>query len=259
MLASRIRSAPLAFQAPAGAAAGLHHQAAPSAAGLGDPAVPTLLVGTPGAAAAGAAVGILLGLGIVVANRRLERAERVGAGGSVIQRWGPPVLLGVTLALFAGELGWQGLLLVRALWAAVLVQVLFFDLAHRLILDRVLVPAAVLAFLAAFVTPGVGWESSLAAGVGAVAVFGGFALLGRLVLRGDVLGMGDVKLVGFIGLALGVQGTVAALVLGVLLAGAFAAVLLVARVRSLRDTIAYGPFLALGALLGLFLTGLPPR
>jgi leader peptidase (prepilin peptidase)/N-methyltransferase len=95
--------------------------------------------------------------------------------------------------------------------------------------------------------------------VGAVAVFGGFALVGRLVLRGEALGMGDVKLAGFIGLALGVQGTVAALVLGVLLAGVVAAVLLVARVRSLRDTIAYGPFLAVGALLGLFLTALPGR
>jgi len=165
----------------------------------------------------------------------------------------------VVLAAFGAQLGWHLVLLVRALWAAVLVQVLFFDLAHRLILDRVLLPAAVLAFLAGFVTPGVGWESSLAAGVGAVAVFGGFAFLGRLLLRGEVLGMGDVKLAGFIGLALGVQGTVAALVVGVILAGLVAAVLVVARRRSLRDTIAYGPFLAVGALLGLFLSGMTVR
>ena len=217
------------------------------------------VAGAPGAAVAGAAAGIALGFGIVALNRRLERAEGAGPGGGWIQLWGPPALLGVVIALYGGELGWQTLFLLHALWATVLVQVLFFDLAHRLILDRVLLPAAVLAFLASFLTPGVGWESSLAAGVGAVAVFGGFALVGRLVLRGEALGMGDVKLAGFIGLALGVQGTVAALVLGVLLAGVVAAVLLVARVRSLRDTIAYGPFLAIGALLGLFLTALPGR
>ncbi len=217
------------------------------------------LLTRPGAAIAGGAAGVVIGLGIAEVNRWLERAEQVEPGRTRLQRWGPPALLGAILAVFGVELGWQGVLLVRALWAAVLVQVLFFDLAHRLILDRVLLPAAVLAFLASFVTPGVGWESSLAAGVGAVAVFGGFALLGRLALRGEALGMGDVKLAGFIGLALGVQGTVAALVLGVLLAGVAAAVLLVTRVRSLRDSIAYGPFLAMGALLGLFLLGLPGR
>lgn len=213
------------------------------------------LAGRPGAAAAGVAVGILVGFGIVEGNRRLERARPQAGTPGALQRWGPPALLALTLAVFGGQLGWQPVFAVRALWAAVLVQVLFFDLAHRLILDRVLLPAAALAFLAGFVTPGVGWESSLAAGVGAVAVFGAFAFLGRLVLRGEVLGMGDVKLVGFIGLALGVQGTVAALVLGVLLAGVVAGALLVARVRSLRDTIAYGPFLCVGALLGLFLNG----
>jgi leader peptidase (prepilin peptidase)/N-methyltransferase len=228
-------------------------------AALRDLSAANLFTGAPAAAVAGAAAGIVIGFGIVEVNRRLERAERVESSRSRVQRWGPPMLLGATLAVFGAELGWQSVLLFHALWAAVLVQVLFFDLAHRLILDRVLLPAAVLAFLAGFVTPGVGWESSLAAGVGAVAVFGGFALLGSLVLRGEVLGMGDVKLAGFIGLALGVQGTVAALVLGVLLAGVFAGALLAARVRSLRDTIAYGPFLAVGALLGLFLTGLPGR
>lgn len=217
--------------------------------------LPAFLTGRPAAAVAGAVAGVALGLGILEGNRRLERLEHVAPAASSLQRWGPPVLLGVALAVFGGQVGWQPVFGLHALWAAVLVQVLFFDLAHRLILDRVLLPAAALAFLASFVTPGVGWESSLAAGVGAVAVFGAFALLGRLALRGEVLGMGDVKLAGFIGLALGVPGTVAALVLGVLLAGVVAAALLVARVRSLRDTIAYGPFLCVGALLGLFLNG----
>ncbi len=220
----------------------------------------SLLTGRLGAAGAGAVAGVLAGFGIAQGNRHLERVERVGAAAhGAWQRWGPPVVLGAALAGFGGQLGWQAAFGIRALWAAVLVQVLFFDLAHRLILDRVLLPAAALACLAAFVTPGVGWESSLVAGLGALAVFGAFAFLGRLLLQGEVLGMGDVKLAGFIGLALGVQGTVAALVLGVLLAGVVAGALLVGRVRSLRDTIAYGPYLCVGALLGLFLNGQPLR
>lgn len=252
MVSFRIPAALFAVHGPVGKAVRLSPRASAPPTG-------SLLVTTAGAALAGAVAGIALGFGIVWVNRWLERTERVGDCQSGIQLLGPPAVLGTALAVYAGELGWQPLLVVHALWATVLVQVLFFDLAHRLILDRVLLPAAVLAFFASFVTPRIGWESSLAAGVAAVAVFGGFALLGRLALRGEALGMGDVKLAGFIGFALGVQGTVAALVLGVLLAGVVAAVLLTARVRSLRDTIAYGPFLAVGALLGLFLIGLPGR
>lgn len=216
-------------------------------------------LGRPGAALAGVVVGGVLGLGIVEANRRFARSLDRAPNASAVQRFGPPLLLALVLGVLGGEVGWQLVLLARALWAAVLVQVLFFDLEHRLILDKVLLPAAVLAFAASFVTPGLGWASALLAGVAAVAVFGAFALLGRVVLRGEVLGMGDVKLVGFVGLALGVQGTVAALVSGVILAGLVATILVVARVRRMRDTIAYGPFLAVGALLGLFLNGLVRR
>ena len=223
------------------------------------------------------AVGVLAGGFVAWANDRLAHAEQLtdsgqpraesgGTGGLAGLVWlgsplrlGPPVLLGATLAALGGQLGAQAALLPRSLWAAVLVQVLFFDLARHLILDRVLLPAGVAAFLLSFVTPGVGWASSLAAGAGAICAFALIALAGRRALHTEAMGLGDVKLAGFIGLALGVQGATVALLAGVLLAGLVALGLVLTRVRGLRDRIAYGPYLALGSLLALFLAGLRPR
>jgi len=64
------------------------------------------------------------------------------------------------------------------------------------------------------------------------------------------LGMGDVKLAFLIGAALG-WAAVPALVLGVFAAFLPALALLLAG-RGRKATLPYAPFLALGALLGLF-------
>jgi prepilin signal peptidase PulO-like enzyme (type II secretory pathway) len=217
-------------------------------------------LGAPASAAlAWGLVGLCTGGFVAWANRRLAAAEQVPGGGGRLHRLGPPVVLAVTFAALGGELGWQFALFPRSLWAALLCQVLFFDLAHRLILDRVLAPAAVAAFGLSFVEPGVGWASSLAAGAGAFCVFGLIAVIGRVALGGEAMGLGDVKLVAFIGLALGIQAAAVAMISGVVLAGIVALVLVLTRLRGLRDSIAYGPYLALGSLLALFLAGLPRR
>ncbi|MFZ0214887.1 MAG: hypothetical protein WAM30_02995, partial [Candidatus Dormiibacterota bacterium] len=114
------------------------------------------------AAIAWGLVGLCTGGFVAGANRRLAAAEQLAGGGGRLHWLGPPFVLAVAFAALGGELGWQLALFPRSLWAAVLCQVLFFDLAHRLILDRVLAPAAVAAFGLSFVEPGVGWASSLA-------------------------------------------------------------------------------------------------
>ncbi|MFZ0214819.1 MAG: prepilin peptidase, partial [Candidatus Dormiibacterota bacterium] len=85
------------------------------------------------------------------------------------------------------------------------------------------------------------------------------AVLGRVALGGEAMGLGDVKLVAFIGLALGIQAAAVALIAGVVLAGIVALVLVLTRLRGMRDSIAYGPYLAVGSLLALFLAGLHRR
>jgi len=150
---------------------------------------------------------------------------------------------------------------VRSLWIAILVHVIFFDLEFRLILDRVLLPSVVAALIlsVSFGHPSI--RQSVAAGIAAGLLFLLVYLLGALVMRQEAMGFGDVKLVAFIGTILGVTNTTvlspifSALFYGVLLAGLLSVILIVLRLKRVRDTIAYGPYLAAGALIVLFQLG----
>ncbi len=126
---------------------------------------------------------------------------------------------------------------------------IFFDLEHRLILDRVIFPAMGLALaVSIFNQP---WWAGLATGIGAGVLFALIALIGALIFKAEAMGFGDVKLAVFIGLLLGWPYTVTALFYGVFLAGVVSIGYVIWK-RSLRGTIAYGPYLAVGALILLF-------
>ncbi len=83
------------------------------------------------------------------------------------------------------------------------------------------------------------------------------SLVGSAVFGQEALGFGDVKLVTFIGAVVGVYETaiVTALFLGVLFAGVISLLLVALRIRSMKDAIPYGPFLAAGALVVLYRLG----
>ncbi len=196
--------------------------------------------------ALGAATGVLVRYGSV----RLARLEGLCPGRRPWQVGGPVAATAALFALFAWRFGPQPVLLIRSLWVVVLVQVIFFDAEHRLILDRVVVPAAVLALVLSLVTPGLGLLPALIGGLGAGLAFLALALLGAWLFKTEAMGLGDVKLAALLGLLLG-RDTVTAVSIGVILAGAVALTLLLLRLRSMRDSIPYGPFLAAGALAAL--------
>jgi prepilin signal peptidase PulO-like enzyme (type II secretory pathway) len=202
-----------------------------------------------GWAAVGAGVGVLVRAASVWLARREEDVE---PGGRPWQRFGPVILTAVLFGLFGWRVGPHWVLLIRSLWIAVLVQVIFFDLEHHLVLDRVLLPGAVAALLLSLVTPGLGIVPAVLTGLVTGLVFLAIAELGSFVFKAEAMGYGDVKLSAFIGLVLGPRPTFNAIVLGVILAGVVAVALLALRVRGLRDSISYGPFLAAGALVSLF-------
>jgi leader peptidase (prepilin peptidase)/N-methyltransferase len=171
--------------------------------------------------------------------------------------WGAaPLLAAVAFGLFAGRGGLTWVTLENLLWMAVFVQIVTFDLKHRLILDKVTYPALALALVLSAVTPGVSLVRALIGG----AVIGGFFLLFHLLSRNGI-GLGDVKLGALVGAVTGLGfdspshlQAVYAVSFGVFLGGAAALLLLVTRVRSLKDPIPYGPFLCAGAGLVLFLS-----
>jgi len=100
-------------------------------------------------AIAGAGAGWAVRWGSV----RLARIEGLEPGRKRWQEYGPPVLSAVVFAAFALVITPFPLLLVRSVFALVLVQVIFFDFEHRLILDRVMFPSMGLALLGQPVAP----------------------------------------------------------------------------------------------------------
>ncbi|MBO0686620.1 MAG: prepilin peptidase [Candidatus Dormibacteraeota bacterium] len=197
-------------------------------------------------------VGAGAGLGVRWLSVRLARWERLEPGARPWQVYGPMVATSLLFAAFAARYGLSPVLLIRSLWAALLVQVIFFDLEHHLILDRVLVPAAVAALLLSFVVPQPGWLQAILTGLGTGLVFLSIAAVGSFVFKAEAMGLGDVKFSALMGLMLGFPAILSAVFSGVILAGLVAVVLVVLRLRTMRDSIAYGPFLAMGALLALF-------
>jgi len=132
-----------------------------------------------------------------------------------------------------------------AVFCAALVVITATDLTHRIVPNRVVLPAAaVVLVLMTAAEPSPKWAI---AGVGAAT----FLLLVALAYPGG-MGMGDVKLALLMGVALG-PAVAVALPLG-MIAAIVPAVYLFARhgSRARKMAIPFAPFLALGSVVALF-------
>jgi prepilin signal peptidase PulO-like enzyme (type II secretory pathway) len=155
----------------------------------------------------------------------------------------------LTIGCFV-RFGFSERALVGSVFAATLVLLSATDLERRLIPNVVVLPATgvvLLAQIAFFPNHTVEW---LLASFGAALFF----FLPLLVYPSG-LGMGDVKLAALMGAALGKSVTAA--ILGALLAGAAYAIFVLARegMSARKSAIPYGPFLAVGGLVVLFIGG----
>ncbi|HEX2646860.1 MAG TPA: prepilin peptidase [Candidatus Dormibacteraeota bacterium] len=207
-------------------------------------------------AALWAVLGAAAGFGVRQASVKLATMEGLEPGHKRWQELGPPILAALVFALYALEIPSLPLLVVRSVFALVLVQVIFFDFEHHLILDRVMFPSMALALLISVFGNRVGlwgeeWWTGIVMGLAAGLIFLVIAVAGAAIFRAEAMGFGDVKLATFLGLLLGWPYIFTALFWGVVLAAVGAVVFIVWH-RSMKGTIAYGPYLALGALIMLF-------
>ena len=130
----------------------------------------------------------------------------------------------------------------------IVVPAALIDLEHRIIPNRITALGVVLALVLGTALDPAGEPGRLIAGAAA----GGFLLLAALAYPGG-MGMGDVKLAAVMGLFLG--SAVAPAILIALLSGVLVGAVVIARkgARAGRKTaIPFGPFLALGALVAVF-------
>jgi leader peptidase (prepilin peptidase)/N-methyltransferase len=143
------------------------------------------------------------------------------------------------------EFGLSAEMLVASFFCAVLVAVTATDLTHRIIPNRIVLPAfAVIVVAQTLIEPSPQWV------LGALAA-SGFLFLAVLAYPAG-MGMGDVKLALVMGAALGKTVPVA-LMLG-MFSALVPAVFLLARhgSKARKMGIPFGPFLALGSVVALF-------
>jgi leader peptidase (prepilin peptidase)/N-methyltransferase len=154
----------------------------------------------------------------------------------------------VTALLLAGcvlAFGFSAEAAVAAFFCAVLVAVSAIDLEHRIIPNRIVLPAAVVVLAAnTLLDPSPEW---------ALGAFGGsgFLLAAALVYPAG-MGMGDVKLALLMGAALG--KTVSVALMAGMLAAMIPGLFLLARhgSKARKMGIPFGPFLAVGSVTALF-------
>jgi leader peptidase (prepilin peptidase)/N-methyltransferase len=164
-----------------------------------------------------------------------------------------PVIEALTACLFvavalradsAAEL-WGGLVLI-----SVLVLVAAIDIEHRIVPNRVLAPAALIALLLWLLADPDRLLENLIAGAAA----GGFLLVAALAYPGG-MGMGDVKLAAVMGFFLG-RAVAPALLVGFAVGVLVGAGIMAARgMEARKQAIPFAPYLALGGVVGQLFGG----
>lgn len=156
-------------------------------------------------------VGGAAGWGMRWISVRLARLEELEPGDKRWQRFGPPIVSALLFAAYGFGIASFPVLVVRSLFVLVLVQVIFFDFEHHLILDRIVFPAMAFALLVTL-TPLLGsrlglweqpWWMGIVMGVAAGALFLFISFVGAMLFKSEALGFGDVKFAVFLGLLLG--------------------------------------------------------
>jgi prepilin signal peptidase PulO-like enzyme (type II secretory pathway) len=169
------------------------------------------------------------------------------------------VLFGLSYWLLepAGLVGWGELLV----WLYVLASLIFlavYDLRWMLLPNVVMFPAigVTLAWIGIRALLGDMPVSTLTGPLLAAAVFGFFFLGLAVIAGGRLMGLGDVKLVVLMGLLLGIQKTILALLIGFNTAAVIGVGLIILGRKKRSDYIPFGPFLVIGTIAA-YLYGAP--
>jgi prepilin signal peptidase PulO-like enzyme (type II secretory pathway) len=160
---------------------------------------------------------------------------------------------GLILALLYWHYGLSAELGVMAFYACLFTIIFVVDLEHGLILNKVVYPGIVIALLLALL-PSPWLTQWLVTGIANAALGGaiGFVILFLIaILSRGGMGWGDVKLAALIGLATGFPLVFFSLIMGAILGGIVAVALMIAKKKTRQQTIPFGPFLAVAAMITL--------
>ena len=140
--------------------------------------------------------------------------------------------------------------ILTGIFCTIFLALLFTDLERRLIPNRIVYPAAVLAMAVSWAWPDRNVAQVFAGGGLAFAI----VVIVYALSRGG-FSPGDVKMATLMGLAAGFPAMTAGLFFTVIIGGVVALVLVLTRIAGLRQYMPYGPSIALGAIISLLWGG----
>jgi leader peptidase (prepilin peptidase)/N-methyltransferase len=171
------------------------------------------------------------------------------------------VISGLLFYLAFWSYGLSAQFAITAFWCCVFLVIIFIDWEHKLILNKIIYPAAVIVliilainsfvpgvnlFPGRTIIPGNSFFNGLISGVVLLVFF-----LIIIIIRPKGMGMGDAKLVALIGFVSGFPLVVFSMLIGIVLGGLAAIYLLVSKKKSRKDVISYGTFLGIGPIIAL--------
>lgn len=167
---------------------------------------------------------------------------------------------GLLFALVHWHYGLGADFAITAFYGCIFIVLGIIDLEHKLILNKIVYPAAVVALIISIFLPPPGiTDISLPWSVSVNGIIGGaigfvFLLIPALISpRG--MGWGDIKIAALIGLVVGFPLVFVALLMGVILGGLVAGLLLLLKIKKRKEAIPFGPFLSLTTMITLLWGG----
>jgi leader peptidase (prepilin peptidase) / N-methyltransferase len=174
-----------------------------------------------------------------------------------LRYWIVELLTAVTFFLFYRYYGIQPVLWPYLVMVSGFIVATFVDFEHRIIPDEVSIGGMIAGVVFSLFVPQLQGTHSPFLGVGfsllGLLVGGGtiylMGIFGDFVFKKETMGGGDVKLMGMVGAFLGWKLALLTFFLAPFFGAGFG---IVEKIRTKDSTIAYGPFLIMGALMSLF-------
>jgi len=171
--------------------------------------------------------------------------------------WLVELLTGLTFFLFYRHYGLQPVLWPYLVMVSGFIVAIFVDFKHRIIPDEVSIGGMIAGVVFSLIVPQLHGTQSPFLGVGysllGLLVGGGviylMGIIGDFVFKKETMGGGDVKLMGMVGAFMGWKLALLTFFLAPFLGAGFG---IAEKIRTKDSTIAYGPFLIMGALASLF-------
>ncbi|MFA6215776.1 MAG: prepilin peptidase [Patescibacteria group bacterium] len=164
--------------------------------------------------------------------------------------WQYPLVELITALIFIWEYFLFGLTLkfFMTLIVSIFLLIIFvYDLKYYLILDRVTIPAMVIAFLANLFL-GLGFLNLISGAI----IGAGFFAFQFFISRGKWVGDGDIRLGALMGLILGWKLLLVALFLAYLIGAIFGLILIAKNKKKMSSAIPFGPFLTFATFVTIF-------